>query len=366
MDRVGACPTTYDSKQDNIDPLEDTNTMGGFRIFSLAGIPVHVSIWYLLLSGWIGFRSENPLLWITTLTVSILVHEFGHAFASRHYDLNPQILLHGWGGLCSHERAERDLHDVVIISAGPGAGFVLGGLTFAFSLALQWFAPDWLAAQPLVELGIQYMLFINIIWSFVNLIPLWPLDGGQLFRLGMVRLFGGAKGEKITHYTGIGLSIIAALLAFKFFSGFFMALLCGFLAWENYKRLQSGGSGPVRRVNKTSAKLVAQAQQALHNEDFREAARLTHLARDEKGRIPEKVMTQIWTILSIATAQQGDYEEALSYIKRAPASPEVIEAQAWCLTFLERRDEVQTLLDSDRGKILPTAVRNAVLQEIGS
>lgn len=338
--------------------------MSGFKIFTLAGIPVYVSFWYFLIMAWIGLRTDNALMWIFVVTFSILVHEFGHALTARHYRLAPSVLLHGWGGLCSHQRAERDLHDVFIISAGPGAGFVLGLITGAAWLATSALAPQVLQTNPTLRVFFEYMIYVNLFWSLVNLIPLWPLDGGQLFRLGMVRLFGGARGEKITHITGIVVSVVAGLLAYQFLSGYFALILCGFLAYDNYRRLSSpGASGPIRTPPKDIKPLLKEAQAAMQGEDWHEAARLAHVARDA-GRLADKDLQKIWSILTIATAQQGDYEEALSYAKRAPDTPEVAEAQVWSLVNLERHQEAQALLEGPRGALLPEVVRQDVRQAL--
>jgi stage IV sporulation protein FB len=339
------------------------NIMNGFKIFSLFGVPVYVSIWYILLMGWSAWTSDNPFLWVGAVTFSILVHEFGHALMARRFRLSPSVLLHGWGGLCAHQRAQRDLHDVLILSAGPGAGLLLGGLTAAAWGILRLAAPHLLEAEPL-RAAITYMLFINLFWSLINLIPMWPLDGGQLFRLGMVRLFGGARGERVTHITGIALAVIAGLIAWKLVGGFFTLILCGFLAYENYQRLQSpGASGPIRRHNKEAGRLVQEAQAALKAEAWREAARLAHVARDE-GNLNPAQLKEIWTILAIATAQQGEFEEALGYIQRAPDSPAVIEAELWSLIHLHRAQEARLLIQSPRGQKLPAAVHQDALQAL--
>jgi hypothetical protein len=180
----------------------------------------------------------------------------------------------------------------------------------------------------------------------------------------MVRLFGGARGEKITHVTGILLSVVAGLLALKFLSGYFILILCGFLAYDNYRRMSApGSSGPIRKPPKNVKPLLKEAQAALEAEDWHEAARLAHIARDE-GRLADKDLKQVWSLLTIATAQQGYFEEALSYARRAPDTPAVVEAQAWSLVNLERHQEALALLESPRGARLPEEVRQDVRQAL--
>ena len=71
--------------------------MTGLRIFSIAGIPVWISPWFFLLGALyvhqLGWR--EGLVFTLCVSVSILVHELGHALVAARYRLSPQILLHG-------------------------------------------------------------------------------------------------------------------------------------------------------------------------------------------------------------------------------------------------------------------------------
>ena len=51
--------------------------------------------------------------------------------------------------------------------------------------------------------------------------------------------------------------------------------------------------------------------------------------------MPEPMLDEVWTILGIATMEKGEYEEALSYLKRAPDDREVREAIRRCEEELE-------------------------------
>ncbi|MFB6263411.1 MAG: hypothetical protein ABEL76_07285, partial [Bradymonadaceae bacterium] len=112
----------------------------GLYFFTFRGIDVRVSFWYLVLMALIVFSPggattpmaetvAHGLNFASALTLSLLVHEFGHALVSQYYRLRPSILLHGFGGLCMHESASTDGRDARILLAGPGAGLVLGILS---------------------------------------------------------------------------------------------------------------------------------------------------------------------------------------------------------------------------------------------
>ena len=160
--------------------------MNAIYLFTLRGIPVFVQPWFFLLLAFFAFGSDltSGLIFAVCVTFSLLVHEFGHATVAAYYQLQPAVILHGWGGLCAHQRAKRDLHDAFIVSAGPGAGFALGIACILLQIVLP---ESFLSTRPLVQFALFQLIFINIFWSLFNILPLWPLDGGQLFRLAGLR-----------------------------------------------------------------------------------------------------------------------------------------------------------------------------------
>ena len=222
------------------------------HLFTFLSVPVHVSLWFFVIVGWLSFSGgdlRGGAVWAGTIAFSILVHEYGHALVARHYRLSPQILLHGWGGLCAHDRAERDRHDALIVAAGPGAGLLLGGLTIAVGAFVLPHIPHEGTSLALAIEIVSAMTFVNIFWSLVNLLPVWPLDGGQLFRLAMVQLFGGARGERYAHLVGTVTGVAGAVVGYQFLGSLFIGLGGLYLAWVNFEKLRGGGvSGPSGRA----------------------------------------------------------------------------------------------------------------------
>lgn len=343
-----------------------------FRLFTVAGIPVNMSIWYLLIAVLFSYQMANPIYFGLVMTLSILVHEFGHALVARHYNLTPGILLHGMGGVCGHQPAKRDLHDILIILAGPGAGFALAGLTFLAQL----FLPASVTQNPDAALLLQYSLYVNVAWSIFNMIPLWPLDGGQLFKIIAAKFFG-ATGEKATHILGMILAVGGAFVYSRYLGGgMYMVFLGLMLAFDNYQRLRMinayGGSSPQRKQKKVAKRnnqyvkeLLEDARHNMTRGDWREGARLAHVAREESG-LTDKQVLEIWSILTITAAQQGEYEEALSYAQHAPATAEVVEAEAISLVRLQRFERARELLGSKRGTELPRGTRADIEPEIAA
>lgn len=332
----------------------------GLQIFSLAGIPVRVSLWYgLLLFFW--FRAgdvASSMLWALVVTVSILAHEFGHALVARHYGLRPSILLHGLGGLCHHERAERDMHDVFIIAAGPGAGLLLGAATWLFSVTF----PEVVMSPelPWLPTVVTMSLWVNVAWSLVNLLPLWPLDGGQLFRLGMLRVTTARRAEQITHWTALVLLAGAVVLGLAYDSTLLLILVL-WIAWSNVSALRgTSSSGPIRTTNKHAQQLLQQAVAAYEQEDFAEAARLCHQLRAESN-VAANVLKDTWRILGVSAARLGEHAEALSFLRHAQGGRDVTEARIECLYALGRDGELEALLQSDDFAAIPEERRQEIL-----
>ncbi len=211
--------------------------------FRLAGFPVRIHPAFWLIAALLGFDAEQfdaieLLLWMLVVFVSILVHELGHALAVRKFGWDSRIILYHLGGLATMESPRESFlgNDeelsprarILIYAAGPAAGFllaavVIGGL-FAAPIHFQvtrhstlglWFRHDYdrghypLPVSKLEEapnaveaedartggealsdyarhrrLGtlIDALLYVNIFWGLMNLLPVIPLDGGQITR----------------------------------------------------------------------------------------------------------------------------------------------------------------------------------------
>jgi Zn-dependent protease len=331
----------------------------GVKILSIGSIPVSVSPWYLLLLlFYLRGDVVGGLIFAFAITISILVHELGHALVARHYRLAPRILLWGLGGLTFHDRAKRDRHDALIIAAGPTAGLLLGGLVFAVSLAFPMMPPR---AIQLVDA----LLWVNILWSLVNLLPLWPLDGGQLFRLGLLQILKPITAEKVTHVVSIGLLVLAIGVAF-YMQSFFLGILVAFGIWRNVQALRGDvSSGTVRKVNTEAKGMLDEARQAFAAGNYREAARLC-LHIKAAANVPDAVVQGMWVILGVASARLGDHEDALRALERAPETPDVVEAKIECLFQLDRMDELEQLIASSAFRKLSAERRDEILAVVRS
>lgn len=332
--------------------------MGGFHLFTFADVPVSISPWYLLLLAYLVYQSPaSGLVFAACITVSLLAHELGHALMARHYKLRPHVLLHGLGGLTGHDRPSSDKSEALIVAAGPLAGLSVAGLSY---LALA-FLP---LSSPLVIVVLTSLLKLNVFWSVFNLLPMWPMDGGQLMRLGAGKAFKPARAERFTHMASIAVIAAVALATYFFPLSPMVMFILAFTAWQNFQALSAtkASAAPVRD-NPFASELIDHAERAYERGDDDEAARLCHQLRAE-GNVPARVLDRAWAILGITATRKGEYEEALSYLRRAPNTPDVVEAKAQCHYQLGMFDALEALVQTKEFMRLPNETRSDILQAL--
>lgn len=181
-----------------------------------AFLRIHAS--FFVLAALLGMSSRDPArigAWVVIMFVSVLWHELGHVVAARAFGYTPRIELHGLGGTTHFDRmpdgslaqAPSPLRSAVISFAGPFAGIVLGGVVFYVAKALR-IEPQ--TQGSLANAVVYYALVVNWLWSAFNLLPVLPLDGGNITRAALDGLTGG-KGLKGTHALSMLVSIGLAL-----------------------------------------------------------------------------------------------------------------------------------------------------------
>lgn len=239
--------------------------------FNLLGHAVRVNPLFFLLPVFFarGLASEDANLGMTIVLVavmyflSILVHEFGHALAFRYFGIHSRIVLYMMGGLAIPERGSWGASNktlspnqqMFVSFAGPLAGFILAGLLVLLALALGgemvwWrlfgipfpqivFPAEHFANNPSMNLFINGGITINILLNLLNLVPVYPLDGGQIaFQfLGQLDQRDGQRNALYLSIATAGLLTVLALST----SSIFIALLFGSLAFNNYQMLQQFG-----------------------------------------------------------------------------------------------------------------------------
>lgn len=200
--------------------------MGKRPAFSVAGIPVaiHPAFFAVILVLGIVYVATPVYLvtWVVIATVSILLHEFGHAIAFRIFGLRPSVALVGFGGLTS---ADSDVHGadtftparhIIVSLAGPLSALVLLGLPALFLAEANGFDP-WTSlglrrSLDPAEIILGQIVYINVGWSLLNLLPVLPLDGGNVVA-AVFEIFVRDKGRRIANIISIVIAVAVALWA---------------------------------------------------------------------------------------------------------------------------------------------------------
>ena len=234
--------------------------------FPLFGIPVrvHPMFWVIgLLLGLNATTAAALVAWMIAVFVSILVHELGHATTMRAYGYYPSITLYAMGGLTSYgpsaygARRLGSFDQILITAAGPVAGFALAGVLYlALTLA---------HVEVVVEVGLPYLIqmgvteivwsaalsrfikdlfFVSVFWGLVNLLPVYPLDGGQIAREILVRI-NPLEGDRWSLILSFTTACFLAVVALVQWHSWFTALFFAYLAYWSYAALSFGG-GPGR------------------------------------------------------------------------------------------------------------------------
>ncbi|MGZ6267150.1 MAG: hypothetical protein ACXWM8_04720 [Candidatus Limnocylindrales bacterium] len=152
--------------------------------FKLFGFPVAVGLDFLLIAFLFGsvLPGQYLVIWIAILAGSILIHELGHAFALRRYGITPQIRLWGMGGLTTWGFELPPRKTIVVSAAGPLLGVAIGLAAMQVEPLMQ--------AGSVAEWTVHTVVFINLYWGMLNLLPIAALDGGNITTSAFIVVLG--------------------------------------------------------------------------------------------------------------------------------------------------------------------------------
>lgn len=131
-----------------------------------------ISLAAYLVLGYYIFPSYQILLLITAI---VMIHELGHFFAMKFYRYNELgiFFIPLLGAYVSGSKREvSQLQSAVILLAGPLPGIIIGAVLF---LVDQYSSGIYFLNFSLSRIGLLF-----IILNLINLLPIYPLDGGQL------------------------------------------------------------------------------------------------------------------------------------------------------------------------------------------
>ena len=187
------------------------------RLFRFAGVEVFLHwSWFLVAAYEIQSRngSYSSIIWnvleYLALFLIVLLHEFGHAMACRQTGgAANQITLWPLGGVAYVNPPQRPGATLWSIAAGPLVNVVLSPVLYAAVATTR--SMGWAHTMPDAYLLLQAVMWINISLLAFNILPIYPLDGGQILRSLLWFMLGRARSLMVA--TVLGLVGIVAFFA---------------------------------------------------------------------------------------------------------------------------------------------------------
>jgi Zn-dependent protease len=209
---------------------------GALPLFRVAGIQVYLHFTWFIVAvlefSQFSRRYQSPIWGIfeyLSLFAIVLLHEFGHSFACRQVGGKAdQIMLWPLGGAAFVSPPQRPGAYLWSIAAGPLVNVILFPiLTLVRSAAASALSEG---GNPDIYLFISGLWYMNLLLLAFNILPFYPLDGGQIVRGLLWYWLGRTRSLRVASVLGmigaIGLGILAfyarswwiGILAFFIFS----------------------------------------------------------------------------------------------------------------------------------------------------
>jgi Zn-dependent protease/predicted RNA-binding Zn-ribbon protein involved in translation (DUF1610 family) len=206
---------------------------GSIRLFKLFGITVYLHwAWFLAVAYFVSqTRNQSSLLWsileCLLMFLIVLIHEFGHQLACRSVGGETHdIVLWVLGGVAYVSPPQRPGATLWSIAAGPLVNVVLFPLLLVLMILGR--SAGWEDAHPDASSFIFTLFSINLVLLIFNMLPIYPLDGGQILRSLLWFVFGRAHSLMIASY--IGFVGVAGLVAYAFWvKSIWMGIMCAFI-----------------------------------------------------------------------------------------------------------------------------------------
>jgi Zn-dependent protease len=223
-----------------------TLRQGSIHLFRVAGIDLFLHwSWFLVAAYEIQLRQGlySSVVWnvleYLALFLIVLLHEFGHALACRQVGGTAnRILLWPFGGVAYVNPPQRPGATLWSIAAGPLVNVAL----FPILLAAVWMgrSSGWAQTMPDLYRLLRSVLRIDVGLLLFNILPIYPLDGGQILR--SLLWFPLGRARSLMAAAVVGLVGITAFFGIALWSGsgwlaaigVFMLMNC----WGGLKRAQ--------------------------------------------------------------------------------------------------------------------------------
>lgn len=210
-----------------------------WKLGKFAGIDVYIHTTFLLLIGWVGYTYwlEHQdwgevlmgIVFILTLFLCVILHEYGHALTARKYGVKTRdITIYPIGGVARLERMpEKPIEELWVAIMGPAVNVVIAAGLFAYLYLTSNLVP---LNQLTVASGsfLERIMVVNITLVLFNLLPAFPMDGGRVLRAILAMNMDYVRATQIASNVGQG---FAFLIGFIGLFGNPFLLFIAFFVW---------------------------------------------------------------------------------------------------------------------------------------
>ena len=160
-----------------------------YELFRVNGIPVSISLWFLLILPMTGFS----LTIFLSAFVAVLVHELSHSLTAQHLGYRAYGITIGlFAGSASIDSNMHTRDNMKVVAAGPFSNLALALIGTLF--------------------GFDQFAYINMFLFIFNILPIYPMDGGHLFKdFLMLNMNNRRKAFQISMKVSLVTSILVVL-----------------------------------------------------------------------------------------------------------------------------------------------------------
>jgi Zn-dependent protease len=182
---------------------------GKIYLGHIGKVPVYAGFEAIFLLVYIFSMGSNlPGEYLITLflvfLLTILLHELGHAVVALAQGMmGVSITLSALGGYCSYSGERHPYREFLISLTGPVTNLFIAWMCWLLKTNTS-------IDDVLLRFFVEQMFYWNLVLGILNLIPIYPLDGGQVV-LSLCRLF--SKNDPFSRRFTLGLSVVAAVVA---------------------------------------------------------------------------------------------------------------------------------------------------------
>ena len=219
--------------------MDQKSLSGSFHLFRLFGIDVYLHwAWFLMVVWLMQTGGDDNKAWNLAIALAVfaivLMHEFGHALACRSVGGEAKrIVLWPLGGVAFVAPPPRPGAVLWSIAAGPLVNVILAPVLIFGAVA----ASTGLGATAPAAIFLERMARINIVILVFNMMPVYPLDGGQIFQSILWFFVGRATSLRIAAVFGFVAAVAGGIFALSIDNMWLVviAVFIGMQAFSGYR-----------------------------------------------------------------------------------------------------------------------------------